>query len=649
MSAASRLLYSLCVLLAVIGFAPSLLAQDAERRAPSLLAQDAERRAPSFLAQDAERRAPSFLAQDAERRAPYAALRWEGDAPQVELDGTWHALLSIDGTAAEEIAAFCRATWPDRWQKRFAEDLVEVLVRMQHPPGATVALGLRDLATGESSVRRNVPMTEANREALRKAGSAARIARARREHAEEPDARYADLARSLPATPPDLTRQQAHEDLDQLEEAMRTGFAYRDRLGVDVEAAFDAVRLACKERVPRAAFNMRLQELMALFGDGHSGVVNDHAHAGSTPFLVETTTAGVVAFLPDRSGFLDEEYPILAGLDEHPLDVWLQATSRRVARGAPDFVQTRALRELRRLAQVRAQLGRLGSEAVEVELRSLDGQRSVRRKVALQEDNPTYGAWPRLASRRLNGDVGYLRIPQMENDPKFLDELVRTMGGFRTARALVIDVRGNGGGTRDVLLGLAPFLVSAQQAPLVVNVAAKVLEPGEVDGRDGLLADRFAYPLSWPSWSEAARAAIEVVARDFRPEWVPPRQPISNWHWFVLDRGDAPAEWTFSGKIAVLLDSACFSATDIFLAALDRLPNIVLVGQPSGGGSGRPRPLQLAHSRISVRLSTMVSYRVDGKLFEGRGVQPDVLVLPAPGDLVGRGDAQLDAALERLR
>jgi len=38
-------------------------------------------------------------------------------------------LVSLDGIAAEDIVAFSWRTYVDRWRKRFAEDLVEVLTR----------------------------------------------------------------------------------------------------------------------------------------------------------------------------------------------------------------------------------------------------------------------------------------------------------------------------------------------------------------------------------------------------------------------------------------------------------------------------------------------------------------------------------------
>jgi hypothetical protein len=45
----------------------------------------------------------------------------------------------------------------------------------------------------------------------------------------------------------------------------------------------------------------------------------------------------------------------------------------------------------------------------------------------------------------------------------------------------------------------------------------------------------------------------------------------------------------------------------------------------------------------------MASFQADGRMYDGRGVEPDVIVLPTATDWIGKGDSVLDAALERLR
>ena len=88
--------------------------------------------------------APPLAAEDLPKLSPYPGVRWEGETPEVEIDGSWLVLVAIDGTPVAEIVAFAKERHGGRWQKRFAEDLVQVLTEMGKPPGRTVTLVVRD-------------------------------------------------------------------------------------------------------------------------------------------------------------------------------------------------------------------------------------------------------------------------------------------------------------------------------------------------------------------------------------------------------------------------------------------------------------------------------------------------------------------------
>jgi len=103
------------------------------------------------------------------KTAPFTAVRWRDAQPEVRLGEEWLELVSLDGIAADKIVAFCKATYDDKWQKRFAEDLVEVLVRMGHEPADRVRLEVRKPGTSEIRTIDDVEMTAENRKAVRAA------------------------------------------------------------------------------------------------------------------------------------------------------------------------------------------------------------------------------------------------------------------------------------------------------------------------------------------------------------------------------------------------------------------------------------------------------------------------------------------------
>ena len=103
-----------------------------------------------------------------------------------------------------------------------------------------------------------------------------------------------------------------------------------------------------------------------------------------------------------------------------------------------------------------------------------------------------------------------------------------------------------------------------------------------------------------------------------------------------------PAAAAWPGRLTVLTDALTFSSSEDFLLGLQGLEHIRVVGEPSGGGSGRPRNLRLLPGWL-LTVSTALTYDRSGRCIEGAGIPVDVHV-PAP---VTEADVVLEAA-ERL-
>ncbi|HEY4311771.1 MAG TPA: serine hydrolase domain-containing protein [Pirellulales bacterium] len=106
------------------------------------------------------------------KKSPFAAVRWQESRPEVKIDDQWYQLLSLDGLTTDDILAFSRQKYGNRWQKRFEEDLVELLSRMGHPPQETVKLEVRAVTSQQTQVLQDVSMTAANRQAIKAAANA---------------------------------------------------------------------------------------------------------------------------------------------------------------------------------------------------------------------------------------------------------------------------------------------------------------------------------------------------------------------------------------------------------------------------------------------------------------------------------------------
>jgi len=451
-----------------------------------------------------------------------------------------------------------------------------------------------------------------------------------------------------------LTRREAEEDLDELEWLLEHRYAYLTLRSVDYRAALDSIRAALPDRIARGTFALQLHKLLALFGDGHT-LVSDPAletmRGRFLPFLVAESQGRLVAFSGDRKSFLDEQHPFLRKLDGRLLEEWLQVARPTVARGSPQFSRRACLGRLRDIEYLRKELLLPPSDCVQVELESADGASRHTLNLPLSNQRHTSrtgrpgGSDALPLARILPGEIGYLQIyPWLSDSPQFLEGLVSAMGTLRDTRGLVIDLRGNGGGSRAPLRTLFPFFLAPNAPPQVLNVAAY-----RVGHAYNVLEGRWLYPADWDGWSQAERAAIQTFARGFVPAWPLPCGQFSEWHYFVLSPSTRPECYHYRQPVIILMDSANFSATDIFLGAFKGRHNVTLMGTPSGGGSGRFQSFRLRHSSIQVHLSSMVSFQPGGALYDGNGIQPDVLLEPTSEDLIGKTDSVLDAARRKLR
>jgi hypothetical protein len=545
-------------------------------------------------------------AQEHEKVAPYPAVRW---VPEVRIGERWYALLQINRIPVERIVEFSREKYESRWAKRFEEDLVQVLTGMGHAPGEAVDLVARDLETGQVKTLERVPLTRENREMLM--------------------AGKVDLAAAL----------------GHAQGLLADRWSYRRANDADFDAALARLREKLAKGMKTVDFGMELQRILAMGIDGHAEVLGFELRSqGNLPFLIEPEGDGFVAFTPDRRGFLAPEMPYVTKMDGKDVAVWCDAAAALVSKGSPQYVRRQALRHVRALDAVRGMLGIAVRETVEVEVASADGKARRVLTMPVAARPPVYGRWPRTTSRLLNGNIGYLRLSEMDDDATA--EIRAGMAKFRTADGLVIDVRDNGGGSREPLRVLYSYLAAPDAPPRVFTAAAYRLHPEHP--RDHL-AKRFMYRADAAEWRPAEREAVAAFARDFKPQWRLPDGQFSEWHYMVLTRDEADAGvFHFDKPAIILMNSKCFSATDLFLAGMKGMKGVTLMGTASAGGSGLADEVKLNGAPFGLRFSTIASFQAVGRLFVGIGVLPDVVLEASPGYYIGAEDNVLEAARNRV-
>ena len=235
---------------------------------------------------------------------------------------------------------------------------------------------------------------------------------------------------------------------------------------------------------------------------------------------------------------------------------------------------------------------RLGEQTFATGTRAVD---SLYRKDLVDRIVTTKARGNHAAAGRTEDGIGYLLIDSWSND---VDPDV--IGGAITelldTKALVVDVRPNCGGNEMLAQQVASWFVTGKQ------VYAKNRY------RDG--------------------------TRGFGP---------------VLERTltGYGENRHYDKPIAVLTSRYVMSSNESFVMMLQRAKDCTVVGQPTYGSSGNPKPFELGND-VTLVVPTWQDLRLDGTAIEGEGINPDVLV-PCTDKELQSHDPILAKALEILR
>jgi C-terminal processing protease CtpA/Prc len=103
--------------------------------------------------------------------------------------------------------------------------------------------------------------------------------------------------------------------------------------------------------------------------------------------------------------------------------------------------------------------------------------------------------------------------------------------------------------------------------------------------------------------------------------------------------------YQFLKPVVVLTSRATMSSAEMFVMAMQNLPQVTIVGDTTGGGVGNPIFRELPNG-WTYRLSTGITADAQGRIMEGVGVFPDLTVLTTAADSVNGIDRILEKGIE---
>ncbi|MBK8286327.1 MAG: hypothetical protein IPK97_16435 [Ahniella sp.] len=361
------------------------------------------------------------------------------------------------------------------------------------------------------------------------------------------------------------------------------------------------------QQTPRTQdYYRELIAFLAQLQDGHTGVFPPDALAAqfySRPPLRTRLIEGrvmVTEVLDDslKQAGLKRGTEILAidGLAVH--DYVRQSVLPWVSASTPQDLRQRAygfdllLGPVDRTVKLR--LGQNAHDSFEVSLRRWSPSEHVALKIP---GNPAF-AW-----KLLPGGIAYVALNHFDNS-EAADQYLKQFDEIKKAKAIIFDVRRNGGGN------------SGEGYRILATLTDQTLATSQWQTRK--------YVSAWRAWGLT-------------------QAPIG-------ETGSWPAdlERRYEGKVVVLTSAQTYSAAEDFVGAFKGMKRGLVIGEATGGSTGQPLFLNLPGGG-SARICSKRDRLADGTEFVGVGIHPDVTVTDSVDTFRAKRDRVLDEALLHLQ
>ncbi|SIN73020.1 S41 family peptidase [Algoriphagus halophilus] len=464
-----------------------------------------------------------------------------------------------------------------------------------------------------------------------------------------------------------LTKKEIIQDLNFLDHFLQQRSSYQGLNGYHYQDDFKYYLDQLDEKdTPIRDFGLFLSKTIGKIGDRHANVREfDLPETLYLPFTFAPFEKKVLVLKHQKPhkifAFWDAEYPYLKSINHIPIKAILPEVLPEEIHAPTNSYALRALRDLRDIETVFYKLGKELPNPLPITLSSQQGHLKEIEVELVDEEQKAY-LWderfkdlnffleeqdfndPKIIENffEIEDNISYIQLVQMLNkysSPTYFEYLNKFMNEAHQSDALIIDVRDNGGGTRDLIQELAGFLIHPDSI-YVVNIAR---QRGELPLKRELKKDlhnRYLY--SKDELDSREQVAVDAFMETFHPVYELDKDKFSEYHFHLLNGEKLGRQKKqFDKPIYILANERTFSAASILVSTFKSLPNIKIVGVTTDGSSGNSHKVELPHSGLSVKTSTMVSFQKDGKLLDGVGTSPDIELTRSLDQIFFQEDYQL--------
>lgn len=593
------------------------------------------------------------MAQNNERATAFEKIRFVDNHPYFMYESDWCEILKIENVSIDKYIALAKEQRPTDWKYsivRYTHYLMDDMeISVQNKVSVCFERNGKIFTKDLEIKKRNRDL--ATKFYFKTIG----LNRSSRKHSIRIPTKYLYLNTRLDSYKKTennwLSREDAFHDLEHLEWQIVNNYSYINLRGFDYALGIDAIIAGLKEGISKRDFAMQVKMFMANFGDGHSRVsmryLITNSDLSALPFEIIKKGNKFYALSGKKHDLYNKEFPILKSINGFTLSHLYSIAERFISKTTHKFVEKSTVEYLYYMKFILALAGQKNVKTVSVEF--TDGNKDKIEKIDLGK----YKYYPLLKrydfkQKIFKDNIGYIAFNRhMGNSKKFISTLHKAMQKVRKTKSLIIDIRGNGGGSREPLLALLPYFI---KKPVVANVARyRVDAVKDIHPKNGYLAHRLSYPETYTGFSNKERDAIKEFKTFFNPTRILSSKKYTDYHYMLVSPIPENGTYYYDKEVLVLVDQGCFSASDIFAAGIILGDKVRLLGNRTGGGSGASEKKYLPNSNIKVKLSSMFSYQPNGLTYDSNGVMPDYNVDYTLDDSMGKTDTQLDKAKAILK
>lgn len=348
------------------------------------------------------------------------------------------------------------------------------------------------------------------------------------------------------------------------------------------EKYFDKIKILLEDN---RYFFLHIEQFLA-------SLKNSHTKLGNYPGKIFFKPKGYSVLLLNKRFYLQKGNNIIAEIldidGKRPEEI-LEFNIRRISSSTRQYSIYRALMFL---------LADQDGKPVHIKVKNFDGKTRV---IHLKREKIVYKPFKKLVETKLLlKQSGYIKILAWsgEETQSLLDKKIDYFIKNKI-KALIIDVRGNGGGNANIAHHFSSHLFNKK-----VLFAVTKRRSSKTNFR---LSSNYQYV-----------------------------EPIKSY---------------LNVPIILLVDTACFSSNEYFIAGLKDNKRAYLIGETTGGGSGNPKKFIIPYRKSSFELlvSTWQYYRPNKMPLEGEGVKPHLVVKPTLQDFIKKHNRVLEVAVNFSR